>query len=280
MRRLLPLLPLLMLCAMLLSGCSGGLAPIIPPIVEPEEVFNGEPTALRVVLQRNDIPNTRVLGLRSEPPDPSEPPQQFDTAYIRIELVGPTGAIIYRNLHRATIPTDQHEITLPFELPAYEGWKIRGHTYRGDRLLGVAQPVTIDVPAKTVTTVTLPLDTPHYEFFSLPEVMYSGGAIGQIAAWEVPQNPYVDVVVICGLTPWTTNPRLSNLPPGVYRTDIPAPHLPVVTEPQKLYYQVIIVTKAEYEDGEEYARVYSPDLSTGAELPYIDVLPYPGWTQE
>ncbi len=273
------LLPLLVLMCLLLSGCSGGIAPIVPPIIEPEPeepVYNGEPTSLIVRLQRDDIPLTKTmpLGLRSEPTE------QTDTAYIRIELRGPTGAIIYRNLYKAIIPADQHEITLPFELPAYEGWKIRGHTYRGDRLLGVAQPVTIDVPAKTVTTVTLPLDTPHYEFFSLPEVMYSGGAMGQIAAWEVPQNPYVDVVVICGLTPWTTNPRLSNLPSGVYRTDIPAPHLPAVTEPQKLYYQVIIVTKAEYEDGEEYARVYSPDLSTEAELPYIDVLPYPGWTQE
>jgi hypothetical protein len=279
MRRFL-LPPLLLSACLLLAGCIDGVAPIVPPIDEPEEVFNGEPTALRVVLQRNDIPNTRVLGLRSEPPDPSEPPQQFDTAYIRIELVGPTGAIIYRNLHRATIPADQQEITLPFELPAYEGWKIRGHTYRGDQLLGVAQPVIFDVPAKTVTTVALPLDTPHYEFYSLPDILYSGADIGQLRAWLVPQLEYVKIAVICGLTPWNTNPDIFNLPPGVYRTDMPAPYLPTVTEPQKLYYQVIIYTRAEYEDSDEYACVYSPDLSTGAELPYVDVLPYPGWTQE
>jgi hypothetical protein len=275
MRRLLPLLPLLMLCAMLLSGCSGGIAPIVPPIIEPEEpeepVYDGEPTSLLVKLQRDDVTLTKSLGFRSE---------LTDTAYIRIEKKNENGLIVYRNMYKATIPADQPEIILPFELPSGQGYEVRGNVYRGDLLLGSAQPTTFDAPAKTVTTATLPLDPPAWEFFyGEPEALYSGGNLGQLRAATIPSNYWVGATVLCGFEPWDTNVNRFHPPQGIYRiTGSSGPPLPPITEPQKLYYQVIVGVANEYEGTWEYAFKHFPDLTVETELPFIWCYPDPTWT--
>ena len=270
------LLPLLLLICLLLSGCSGGLAPIIPPIVEPEEpeepVYDGEPTSLIVRLQRDEVTLTKSLGFRSG---------LTDTAYIRIEKENEHGLIVYRNMHKAAIPADQSEITLPFELPADQGYSVRGNVYRGDLLLGSAQPITFDAPAKTVTTATLPLDPPDWEFFyGEPEALYSGGNLGQLRAATIPSNYWVGATVLCGFEPWDTNVNRFHPPQGIYRiTGSSGPTLPTITEPQKLYYQVIVGVANEYEDTWEYAFKNFPDLTVETELPYIWVYPDPSWTE-
>jgi hypothetical protein len=273
MRRLLPLLPLLMLCAMLLSGCSGGIVPIVPPVEPPdvpEPVYDGEPTQLLVRLER---PSDSRVTFRSE--------GTTDTAYIRIEKKNENGLVVYRNMYKATIPADQSEITLPFELPADQGYEVRGNVYRDDLLLGSAQPTTFDAPAKTVTTATLPLDPPDWEFFyGLPEALYSGGNLGQLRADDVARNYYTHAVVLCGFEPWDTNLFSFTPPAGVYRiTGSSGPTLPTITEPMKLYYQVVMHVANEYEDAWEYAFKHFPDLTVETELPYIWVYPDPSWTE-
>jgi hypothetical protein len=264
-----------MMSSALLSGC-GGIVPIVPPIIEPEEpeepVYDGEPTSLIVKLQRGEVASTKSLGFRSE---------LTDTAYIRIEKENEHGLIVYRNMYKATIPADQPEITLPFELPSDQGYEVRGNVYRGDLLLGSAQPITFDAPAKTVTTATLPLDPPAWEFFyGEPEALYSGGNLGQLRADDVYRNYWVHASVICGFEPWNTNLMLWELPNGVWRVSgSSGPTLPAITEPKKLYYQVVMYVANEYEGSWEYAFQHFPDLTVETELPYIWVYPDPGWTE-
>jgi hypothetical protein len=269
------LLPLLLLLCLVLSGCIDGVAPIVPPIIEPEEpeepVYDGEPTSLIVILQRGEVASIKSLGFRSE---------LTDTAYIRIEKKNEHGLVVYRNMHKTAIPADQPEITLPFELPSDQGYEIRGNVHRGDLLLGSAQPITFDAPAKTVTTATLPLDPPAWEFFyGLPEALYSGGNLGQLRADDVAGNYYTHAVVLCGFEPWDTNLFSFTPPPGVYRiTGSSGPTLPIITEPQKLYYQVVMHVANEYEDAWEYAFKHFPDLTVETELPFIWCYPDPTWT--
>lgn len=271
------LLPLLVLMCLLLSGCSGGLAPIVPPVVDPdpdpdEPVYDGEPTSLIVILQRGEVASIKSLGFRSE---------LTDTAYIRIEKKNEHGLVVYRNMHKTAIPADQSEITLPFELPSDQGYEIRGNVHRGDLLLGSAQPITFDAPAKTVTTATLPLDPPAWEFFyGLPEALYSGGNLGQLRADDVYRNYWVHATVFCGFESWDTNVNPFHPPQSIYRiTGSSGPTLPPITEPQKLYYQVVVSVSNEYEDTWEYAFQHFPDLTVETELPYIWVYPDPSWTE-
>ncbi len=276
------LLPLLLLLCLVLSGCSSNVTRPITnpndPIPEPEEpVYDGQPTQLLVKLLRNEIatPAFSPFSIMSI----SEEPQ--DTAYIRIEKKNEHGLVVYRNMHKATIPADQSEITLPFELPSDQGYEIRGNVHRGDLLLGSAQPITFDAPAKTVTTATLHLDPPAWEFFyGLPEALYSGGNLGQLRADDIARNYYTHAVVLCGFEPWDTNLFSFTPPPGVYRiTGSSGPTLPTITKPMKLYYQVVMHVANEYEDAWEYAFKHFPDLTVETELPYIWVYPDPSWTE-
>ena len=84
-----------------------------------------------------------------------------------------------------------------------------------------------------------------------------------------------------GFAPWSANPDFFvPVPPDqtiqmFYYFD----HLPTVTEPTKLYYQVAFHESARLPNGSSQPSFrYYPDLSAGEEIPYIWVYPDPSWT--
>lgn len=260
------LLPLLLLSVcLLLAGCTGGVAPIVPPIVEPdpEPVYNGEPTQLVVRLERSVVGR---MALRSS---------GEDTAYIRIEKKE-AGYTVYRDYRKELLSPGQTEITLPFEIPADQGYEVHAHTYRGDRLLGVTPIETINAPAGVVTTATLQLIAPTIEIVT-PDVLYSGGDLAQIQVIKNPPIFWLNVRILYSLEPWDVNPSYWHY----YDDDLSQIHstsrVPRVTEPTRLYYQIALMKSAELNDGTwEYSFLYFPDLSVeGSELYSIWIYPDP-----
>jgi hypothetical protein len=282
MRRYLPLL--LLLCLVSLPGCSTSIVKPITnpsdPIPEPEEpVYNGEPTQLVVELQRNEV---ELLALsRSAVMTRSD---SQDAVYVHITKENANGDIVFQTFYTGPLPSGEWEIELPFEVPADQGYEINTHTCHGDGLLGVAPLMEVSAPAKTLTTATIPLETPWYEL-TKPGEMFSGGSLSQIALDAFPKQSGVGAVIFLRFEPWTTNPHFWQPGPGFYRIQSSSSsslYLPEVEVPTKLYYQVAVGKAARYGLGQHdwhYCFQYFPDLTTETELPYIMVYPYPGWTE-
>lgn len=259
MRRLLPLV----LAALLLSGCSAG---ITPPT--PGPVYNGEPTQLVVRLEREEV---RAPSFRDDSPE------EADMVYIHIIKRDFRGTIIYQDRRAEPLPSGQTEIELPFEVPAEEGYEIDGHSYRGGQLLGVIDTVTVDAPAKTLTTASVPLVVPSCEF-TVPAALYSGGDLRQLRFSFSPTATAANGTLFMSFTPWSTNMDFWHPDPGVpllFYGD----HLPSVDQPVKLYYQAVIHKSAEQQYGGDHCFQHYPNLSTGDELLFVWVYPDPSWTE-
>lgn len=256
MKRFLLLLSLL--CVML-SGCTAG---VVTPPTGP--VYNGEPTQLLVRLQRDDVHSPEFRSNTS------------DMAYVRVIKRDSRGTIVYQGHRAEPLPSDQTEIELPFEVPADQGYEIRGHSYRGEEFLGVIEPTIVDAPAKTLTTVAVPLVTPSYQL-TKPDVMYSGGDLRQFILFPLPSAAMISSRLFLSFTPWEANLAFWNPDPSI-RLFHHGEYLPTVTEPTKLYYQVALQESAQLPDGSHHCFRYYPNLSAGEEIPYIWVYPDPSWT--
>lgn len=266
---------LVLLCMMssaLLSGC-GGIVPIVPPVEPPdvpEPVYDGEPTQLLVKLEYSD--STRAIFRDSE---------TTDTAYVDVVKTDiNTGLVVYRAMREEPLPAGQSEIVLPFEVPAEQGYVVTARAYRGDVLLAVSAPTPVDAPALTITTATVPLVEPSIAV-EPPDALYSGGDLSQFRIATAPEGVKLGRRLFYGWSAWDTNPNPWHLPPGVMAHSSGPTYLPTVTEPQRLYYQVALISAMELPDGDwHYAYTYAPDLSApDADLPFIWCYPDPSWTE-
>lgn len=280
MRRLLPLLPLCAMLCVLLSGCSGGIAPIVPPVVDPDPDPGDGTGQLAVTLERNEVAPFAFAafsarGGSSEPLDPTR-----EGVFIRIEEWDPRVGSIYRQQHRYLEPGEEPVFT--FEVPSNR-YRIEAHTHLGRTLLGVAAVTDVVVPPGTTTHVTLTTETPTVVLEGPSEITGGTDLKQAFRVVEAPHSYWKGWVVIFGLEPWTTNIdpyRLGELDPNKFMafqsvsTPLPLPRFaPNVTEEQRLYYQIALGRYTEIGDYNFHAGLAFPDLAVETELPYIIVRP-------
>ena len=273
------LLPLLVLMCLLLSGCSGGIAPIVPPVVDPDPDPGDGTGQLAVTLERNEVAPFAFAafsarGGSSEPLDPTR-----EGVFIRIEEWDPRVGSIYRQQHRYLEPGEEPVFT--FEVPSNR-YRIEAHTHLGRTLLGVAAVTDVVVPPGTTTHVTLTTETPTVVLEG-PSVTGGTDLKQAFRVVEAPRSYWKGWTVVFGLQPWDANIdtyRLEDLDPSNYRaihslsTPLPLSRFaPDVTEETKLYYQISFGRYTEIDDYNFHAKLLFPDLTVESELPYIIVRP-------
>lgn len=261
-------LSILFLITAVISGCGSHPATSTP---EPDK-YTGEPTQMTITVQR---PATAVAGISTMASDDT------DIAVVKLSRVNLDGVTIYERFW--VEPITSLAKTIPAEVPAEQGYEVVAMTYRDERLIEVGNTLSVNAPAKQVTSVTVPMAAPMYDL-TMPDEFYSGGSLKQVSIVPVVKRFYYGSSVIMGFNPWTENgpeaASAANPKIGNKQSCWGAPsnsQLPEVTKPTKLYYQVVLEKRVQ-PYGYPLIYWYDPDLSEdGTELPYIWVYPYPGW---
>ena len=284
----------LVLVSILLAGCVGGgtgiispnppigsnppIAPNPPITTEPDAIFDGSPTHLSLIFER-DIPGVAFLGLNSASNEVTN-----EIAYVKTTRFE-RGQQVYSVTREIELEEGVRTFSVDNQLPAAMGYRTTALVLRGNEFIEIGFSPQIDAPAKTITSTTIPMVKPEYTL-TFPEKLYSGGSVRQIKA-NAPGDLMFAYVWI-GLNPWDRN-GTSGLwaanPGGTNPTGwiVGAVHgfLPEVTEPTKLYYQVGVGPRGDLvPDERNWPYAYTPNVENGEELPYVWIYPHPGWEDE
>lgn len=267
--------------SLLLIGCTGGGTvpgplPNPNPPTDPDEFFDGSPTHLSLVFER-DASSVGPMALSTNA-------TTDEVAYVRVIRtdtgIPKKGQVVYSTLKEVYLDPNTSAFSVDNQVPAAKGYYTETIVLRGNELLEVGAMSQIDAPAKTITSVPISVGPPQYTL-SLPTELYSGGSLDQIQA-KVPDhlNDLIFIYVWAGLNPWEQNGALrpTNNDSQSWIIGAGSGFLPQVTEPTKLYYQVGVAPKAYLvPDLRNWPYHYAPNLDDNEELPYIWIYPNSEW---
>lgn len=256
------------LISLLLTGCFGS---------RTSYVYDGSPTALEIVIKRNNSTALRALQKDSEPES-----EQY--VRIRIWKKNEHGDVVYsavRSVPLSAVSTEQG-YTMSEVLPSDKGYYVSA-VYADTKGLIEAAESNIDVPAETLTTTTLALTPIEYEVIA-PGVLFSGGSLNQFKATIPDEYSHIfRVRLYYSNLPWQTNSV-----DGYGRNVVELPttkSVGTVYSPTPIYYQFVISLREDYwlppypPVPSSDTTTYIPNLDAGEELPHVMRYPDPSWIE-
>lgn len=244
---------LLLIVVIMLTGCFN----------VDQAIYDGSPAALNITLKRDIV---AVANLEEE---------QHEQVYVRVQKNNESGDVIYSILRTVLLSEVEAGYTLSEVVPAGKNYNVSA-IYAGQGVIESAETV-VDVAAEKSVTTTLTLSDLDY-IFAVPGEVYSGGTVRQFNVEFLELVDELKWRVYLATAPWAENgAKKLDIPDGgsawkVIVAESSNYKFKEVTEPIKLYYQLLIY------DG--YISGYFPDLETGKELPYIWLYPSPDWELE
>lgn len=286
----------LVLLAVLLTGCFGSSGPSTPgtgtPPADPDELFTGEPTPAVIEVQRASAvqPATlRAVALTNDDDD-AEPADDTLTAIVHLQRLTKNYVVDFQRYYTLEVPRDASSVELPVELPADKRYRVTVTVYdpylKSDEgnyiLIEIGTKQDIGVMANRVNHIPIPVQHLEYEVIA-PAALYSGGDLRQIKI-EVPREYGLnDVTAFYGMKPWNANgvkafwtANAGHAGSGIPNTGwLNHGYAPTVDEPTTLYYQFRMCTPLHLEDGVHSMCAYVPDLEAGEPLAEITIYPEP-----
>lgn len=273
-----------LLLAVLLVGCGG----VAGPILEPADLFTGEPTPAVIEVHR---PSTSAgQAAMSSMAMMSEPAKDTLTAIITVQRTTPAGHVDFERIHTMDIPPGAPMFELPVELPAEPRYSVHVTIYDPSRksqdhmyyMLEVGTKKGVGIMADAANVIPVSTGTIEYEF-TAPDRMYSGGSLAQFEFRLANHDPDLRVTRMYGLNPWTGNGvgPFWSVNAGHGGTGIPDTgwinrgFVPAVNEPTPLYYQVSICAPFRLADDWAWMCHYGPDVEAGEPLPHVMIHPEP-----
>lgn len=251
-----------LLASLALTGCFGGSST--------NYVYNGSPTALKVVIKRagGSIASKSLQAT----------PLGDDHAKVRIWKSNSAGDVIYSVVRQIPISEITSEgYAFSEEVPSDKGYNITA-IYTGDGIFEAGES-RVNAPAdeSTITTVTI---NPLEFIFHQPVEVYSGGATNQFRVEFQELKDDLRYTVYLATAPWTANGENNSpylqIPVGGsawtdYTSAVRNRSFPEVFEPTKLYYQLLISS----DDPQLKGISWYPDTDRGEELPFVWYYPSP-----